>query len=312
MAISRLRGLATYHADSPSLNLNVSPQNLTTLLESTKCLQLLCHNVLIYAGEERRQFKAFSKWLRHEIDVQATTSEPSPEEEEKDPGIDYAALLRYIDGGLTRSKLGPFLGRLGSGSEGQTEELGYEVVRKATEMHKKETVAENEALNVRSVYDGLQRQASGVFRQVTAWQMSGCRIGGGLFLEEDEISASDVRMVYEVSRTHSPQISRYYSFTYVPQGPVSQEEVTTFVALIPSTQKTQSKLFNLLDLTASSSPRQVRLHHILHASNISDTSISIRSTEALVLQLPEGGEIRDLKFADDDALLALFSTKGQS
>ncbi|KAJ9638240.1 hypothetical protein H2199_006927 [Coniosporium tulheliwenetii] len=272
MAISRLRGLATYHADSPSLNLNVSPKDLTALLETIKCLQLLCHNVLTYAGEERRQFKAFSKWLRHEIDVLATTSEPGPEEEEKDPGIEYAALLQYISGGLTRSKLRPFLGRLGSGLEGKREELRYEEVRKATEMHKRETVAENEALNVRSVYDGLQRQASEVFRQVTAWQMSGCRIGDGLFLEEDEISASDMRMVYESTE--------------------SQEDVTTFIALVAATQRTP-----------------IRLHRICHASNISDTSTSIRSTEALILQMPEGGEIKDLKFADDDLLLALFSTK---
>lgn len=239
MTISRLRGLAMYHADSPSLNLDVSPKDLTNLLETIKCLQLLGHNILIYAGEERRQFKVFSKWLRHEIDVQATTSEPSPEEEEKDPGIDYGMLLQYLSGGLTRSKLSPFLGRLSSASGEAKKDIGYEAVKKATELHKKQMVGENEALNVQSVYGSLQRQAGEVFKQITAWQMSGCRIGGGLLLEDEEISTSEARMIHEVGGMLSPNPAGLL-IDFLQSSGIS-EYMSTYVALVPDAQSTRSK-----------------------------------------------------------------------
>ena len=92
--------------------------------------------------------------------------------------------------------------------ENVRKDLKYELIRKATETHKREIGAENPALNVQSVYAGLQRQASEVFKQITAWQMSGCRIGGGLLLEEGGISVRDVRMVYEVSEMPSSQLAQ--------------------------------------------------------------------------------------------------------
>ena len=110
--MSRLIGLSKFYKLSEVLGLETS--DLTAIVETLDCLHLLAHRILINANEELAQFNSFSRWLRHEIDMQ--TAEPMSQtlEElmEKTDMVEYPHTLKYIRGALTKSKLRNFIQQL--------------------------------------------------------------------------------------------------------------------------------------------------------------------------------------------------------
>lgn len=112
MLLSRLFGLSKFHKLSEVLGLETS--DLNAIVETMDCLQLLSHHILIHTNEEMCQFESFSKWLRHEIDMQ--TAEPMSQtlEElmEKTDMIEYPLTLKYIRGALTKSTLRHYIQQL--------------------------------------------------------------------------------------------------------------------------------------------------------------------------------------------------------
>jgi anaphase-promoting complex subunit 4 len=109
VVLSRLIGLSKYHRLSPVLGLET--KELKECLEVVDCLNLLGHKVLIHSGREVQEFFAFSKWLRHEIDLHAADplSATAEEEMEKSDEIDYMPTLSYIRGAMTNSALHSFI-----------------------------------------------------------------------------------------------------------------------------------------------------------------------------------------------------------
>ncbi|KAJ4376578.1 hypothetical protein N0V86_006692 [Didymella sp. IMI 355093] len=107
--ISRLRGLAIYH-DSDWIFSGPATQ-FTALLDVLRNMRLLAHTVLSYVADERRQFQAFSRWLRFVIDFEATEpdSQSRAEMEGRDSGVDIGLVLEYVRHGLQQSSLKPFL-----------------------------------------------------------------------------------------------------------------------------------------------------------------------------------------------------------
>lgn len=199
IVVSMLRGLARYTGSSTIIN--VPPEELSNILDTLRCLRLLAHNVLIYAGEERRQFAAFSKWLRYEIDTQATdpTSQSAEEAAERDPGIDHGLLLAYIPGPLTDSKLGPFLRRQADILNPKPELLAYDLVKQSMELHRSGQPVPEGGLCAWTLQEILQSQCRELFAQITAWQAANSSMDCGLVLEEGGLSgARDMRMVFEV------------------------------------------------------------------------------------------------------------------
>lgn len=80
----------------------------THILDAVACLQLIVHEALQIAGQEERQFRAFSKWLRHQIDLAA--AEPgsigAQEMAEREAvNMDFSRILSYIEGPLVQSRL---------------------------------------------------------------------------------------------------------------------------------------------------------------------------------------------------------------
>lgn len=114
MLLSRLIGLSKFHKLSDVLGLE-TPE-LKAIVETLDCLHLLAHHIIIHANEELTQFMAFSKWLRHEIDLM--TAEPMSQtlEElmEKTDLIDHPQTLKYVRGALTQSRLRDFIQQLPS------------------------------------------------------------------------------------------------------------------------------------------------------------------------------------------------------
>ncbi|KAL1963582.1 hypothetical protein VTN77DRAFT_8027 [Rasamsonia byssochlamydoides] len=107
--LSRLIGISKFHKLSHILGLET--RDLQEIVDTVDCLHLLAHNILTHCSRELRDFLAFSKWLRHEIDMQ--TAEPMSQslEElmEKSDMIDHGPTLDYIQGALTKSALRNFI-----------------------------------------------------------------------------------------------------------------------------------------------------------------------------------------------------------
>lgn len=110
--LSRLIGLSKFHKLSDVLGLETS--SLNAIVETLDCLHLLAHNILIHTNEELAQFNAFSRWLRHEIDMQSAEPMSQTLEElmEKTDLVEYPRTLKYIRGALTKSTLRNFIQQL--------------------------------------------------------------------------------------------------------------------------------------------------------------------------------------------------------
>ncbi|KAL1980545.1 hypothetical protein VTN96DRAFT_3990 [Rasamsonia emersonii] len=107
--LSRLIGISKFHKLSHILGLET--RDLQEIVDTVDCLHLLSHNILTHSSRELREFLAFSKWLRHEIDMQSAEPMSQTLEElmEKSDMIDHGGTLDYIQGALTRSALRNFI-----------------------------------------------------------------------------------------------------------------------------------------------------------------------------------------------------------
>jgi anaphase-promoting complex subunit 4 len=212
IVISRLRGLAQFHDRDWIFTSPIS--DFSALLEVLKNMRLLAHTALLYAGEEKRQFHAFSKWLRFCIDFEATEPESQSrvEMEGRDPGVDVALVLDYIQFGMTKSDLTPYLR-----PEAQLDpkvkdrEAGsYEDTKKAIESRNDGGAFMEEALCLEHVLGHFRAGVTGLLKQVSAWQEANIQMDAGVVLEEcesDEDVVADMRMVFEASLLpHSPSL----------------------------------------------------------------------------------------------------------
>lgn len=219
VVISRLRGLAQFHDrewvfTSPITDFNV-------LLEVLRNMRLLAHTALLYAGEEKKQFHAFSKWLRYVIDFEATEPESNSrvEMEARDPGVDITQVLEYIQFGLKKSDLAPYLqpeAQL-SGALKVTEPTSYEDTKKAIDMCKDRGMFKGEALCLEHVVSHFKKGVTGLLRQVSKWQENNIRMDSGIVLEdagENGEAVADMRMNIEVSPLPLFLLLRYLELTH--------------------------------------------------------------------------------------------------
>jgi anaphase-promoting complex subunit 4 len=200
IVISRLRGLATYYEDQEWI-FNGPISDFTALLDLLKSLRLLAHTTLLYATDEKRHFASFSKWLRYSIDFEATEpdSQSRAEMEARDPGVDISVVLQYIEFGMAKSDLGPYL-KGAKDVGGGKEVVGYEDTMKAIEILREGGAYKEEALSLEKVLGHFGEGVLGLLKQVSLWQKNNISMDCGLVLEEGNVGeAVDMRMVYEVS-----------------------------------------------------------------------------------------------------------------
>lgn len=194
--ISRLRGLAEFHRDREWIF--STPGDFTDLLESLKNLRLLAHTVLLYGAEEKRNFAHFSKWLRFCIDFEATEleSQSRVEMEARDPGVDVMLVLEYIQFGLMKSSLAPYL----RPADEQCEKVGYVDTKRAVEVLKDGGGYREDAVCLDNVLSSLREGVKGVLGQVGKWQEGNIRMDAGVVLDNagGEDGVRDMRMVVEV------------------------------------------------------------------------------------------------------------------
>ncbi|RMZ73090.1 anaphase-promoting complex component cut20 apc4 [Pyrenophora seminiperda CCB06] len=287
--ISRLRGLAHFHDRDWIFSGPLS--DFTALLQTLKKMRLVAHTAMLYASEEKRQFHSFSKWLRFTIDFEATEpdSQSRAEMEQRDAGVDISQVLAYIQFGLTKSDVAPFLqpeAQLDAKAKAR-EEASYEDTKKAIELVKEGATFREEALCLEHVAGHLSTGVTGLLKQVSRWQEDNIRMDSGIVLEQGEkgeYEVLDMRMVFEPS-SEPPQEDT----TAEDTAPTADEDaMSTYILVSPP-----------------SNPSVLHVHRITHTPTI--TNLKKNTLEYTVATLDFGAEtkILDAKFADDTALLGV-------
>ncbi|KAF2202487.1 hypothetical protein GQ43DRAFT_470863 [Delitschia confertaspora ATCC 74209] len=277
ISISRLRGLAQYNDSGWIFNIPVA--EFTSLQELLKNLRLLAHTVLLYAGDEKRQFAMFSKWLRYEIDFETTEpgSQSREEIEGRDPGVDTGMLLEYIQYSLTCSDLAPYL-RPESElpvSKQQATPCGYDDTRKAVDLLKQGANYNEQNLCLDHQFRHFKESCGNLFSQISKWHAASTRMNTGVLLEEGEVSVVDARMVYEA----------------VPKSFNGNDLISTYTAL-----------------TMTGTKSVLHLHRIMHEPEITSFPKSVQSYSTKSFDFSPA-EVLDLKFVDDENLLILLSVQ---
>jgi anaphase-promoting complex subunit 4 len=289
--ISRLRGLAHFHDREWIFTSPLS--DFSSLLDVLKNMRLLAHTVLLYAGEEKRQFHAFSKWLRFCIDFEATEpeSQSRAEMEARDPGVDVALVLDYIQYGMTKSDLTPYLrpeAQLDEKIKGR-EASTYEDTKKAIEVLRDGGGFKEEALCLEHVLGHFKDGVTGLLRQVSKWQEGNIQTDGGIVLEDGEGNgAVDMRMVVEVSLIPFLLHSDFDNPLLTATQPASPNAITTYIVL-----------------SSPTTPSELHLHRLTHSPTISSLPKDIHAYAISTLAFPSAAKVLDAKFADDANLIVL-------
>lgn len=201
--VSRLRGLSKFQ--EPNTRLGLSTQELENILDTTNCLQLLAHHVLISAGSEFRQFLAFSAWLRKEIEIQSTENSSSMDESyEKEPEIDYASSLGYIQGAMMNSRLNKYFSTEVSPDKKSQWDLAakgrslYDLYKHELKDHCDDVSAEKPLPGLDTLIAHLEIQCTSVFAGIAETQRRNVRLGSLVPLGKGIPACIDTRMLAEV------------------------------------------------------------------------------------------------------------------
>ena len=295
----RLRGLAAYHDSGWIFNTPVN--DFSALLEQLKNLRLLAHTALVYANDEKRQFHSFSKWLRYEIDYEATEpdSQSRAEMDARDPGVDIGVVLEYIRYGLVRSDLAPYLRAeddLGAENK-EKERSSYEDTRKAVDLLKEEASYKEEALCLDHVLRHFKEGCTKLFQQISLWQESEIRMDCGIVLEEGEVGETrDMRMVVDVSLP--PNL-----LSCILLRPVSLSTGGINIFSSQHTQQTTNVLTHIA-LASPSATSDLHIHRLSHGSLITSLPKDLQKYAITTLRFQDAA-VLDAKFADDVTLLIL-------
>lgn len=203
--VSRLRGLSKFQDASAALGL--STQELDNVLDSTACLQLLAHHVLIAAGSELRGFLAFSTWLKHEIETQSAEpgSTAAQEASERDTNIDHASTLEYIRGGMKQSRLASLFNVNTTPEERPQWDLTaegrslYELYGRELKTTGDSSAPEKQLPGVDTLISHLDSQCKAVFGRIAETQRRNIRFGNPVHLGKEVPKHMDMRMLAEVS-----------------------------------------------------------------------------------------------------------------
>ncbi|EDU43255.1 conserved hypothetical protein [Pyrenophora tritici-repentis Pt-1C-BFP] len=295
IVISRLRGLAQFHDRDWIFSGPIS--DFTALLQTLKKMRLLAHTAMLYASEEKRQFHSFSKWLRFTIDFEATEpeSQSRTEMEQRDAGVDISQVLAYIQYGLTKSDVTPFLrpeAQLDPKTKAR-DEASYGDTNKAIELLKEGASFKEEALCLEHVAGHLSTGVTGLLKQVSKWQEANIQMDSGIVLEEgekDDYEILDMRMVFDPLAPPLPASSPS------PADDTPEDPISTYILLSPP-----------------SNPSTLHIHRITHAPNITHLAKDTLSYNVSTLDFASSSseaagqqtKILDAKFADDGMVLLL-------
>ena len=186
----------------------MSTQELENILDTTNCLQLLAHHVLISAGSEFRQFLAFSAWLRKEIEIQSIENSSSMDEShEKEPEPDYASTLGYIQGAMMNSRLNKYFKTEVPPEKRSQWDLAakgrslYDLYKHELKDRCDDVSAEKPLPGLDTLIAHLKIQCTSVFAGIAETQRRNVRFGSLVSLGKGIPACIDTRMLAEVRYT---------------------------------------------------------------------------------------------------------------
>ena len=203
--VSRLRGLSKFQ--DPNAGLGLSTQELNNVLDTTACMQLLSHHVMIAASSELRGFSAFSTWLKYEIDIKSLEpgSEAAREASVHDFNIDHASTLEYIQGAMKQSRLLNLFNMLPQ-VEGQPHwdlsvegRLLYGLYKQELKAGSDSHILGRQLPGLDALLRRLDSQCMAVFARIAETQKRNIRLGNPVYLGHMAPGQVDMRMLAEVS-----------------------------------------------------------------------------------------------------------------
>lgn len=104
--LSRLRGLTQFYDERDDIGFSTA--QISRVLDIIGCLSLVGHKILSNVMDELESFRAFSSWLRFQIDRFASSSTATDELTEREATMNTSKVLTYIERYLTYSPLDVF------------------------------------------------------------------------------------------------------------------------------------------------------------------------------------------------------------
>ena len=200
LVATNLRGLARYYEGSKRFD--VSPEAFTAIISALGMLQLLVHEAVQILGEEMRQFRAFSKWLRYVIDIAAADPESVSAKdmaEREAPHLDYPRVLAYLEGGLTQSRLKPMVH---AGAEQEVGDIEEVQVVEAIHQAREGAAVRKHLLSLQTLSAHLNAVCRAAHAQILKWQNAAAPSIEVVELEGGPLSGlGDMRML-SVVRTY--------------------------------------------------------------------------------------------------------------
>lgn len=264
MVATNLRGLAQYYTDST--NFSVSPSVFTTILSTLSNLQLLVHEAVQILGVEQRQFRAFSKWLRHQIDLAAadpTSVSARDLAERENPHLDLGNVLAYLEGALTKSRLKPIIRDApapATETEGVDPPSMQDLVKELHAVRKGQDATALSSLQQWSLY--LSAACKDAHTHISAWQHATQPHTRNLLCKTANTKSPspllDVRMVETVTGTFETfvlgipapntsssacQIAIWHTTSSDPSQTEDQELQNPHLYTFPTSSKVQSLIF---------------------------------------------------------------------
>jgi anaphase-promoting complex subunit 4 len=285
IVLGNLEGLAEYYAGSEAFDVPIS--TFSMIHDIIRCIRLLGHHMLLLASQDQRRFASFSKWLRHEIEVQGSdpNSTAGQEIRGREVGVDVALVFAYIENALETSKVDAFLCDSAEAPDITVTPELYENVRKSLEAFKANKKKANKKkankaydttlLKLPSYHAQWCKHNQTLIEQITNWQRSNTMIPGALVLSKSAVAVCDVRMVTN-------------------QQPEEADQ-----------QPEEALIWTYVAMAETDSLSSVSIYRILHSELFDDMVESVHRMEGVIIDLPDGGSVLDLKFADDEKLLVL-------
>lgn len=193
--LSSLRGVATYYQDTGVFD--VPPRKMTVALEMLQNLRVLSYHLLHFAGVERKQFSAFSAWLRYEIDTLGADASAAEDAVEQDPGLGYTKVLAYIKDPLSTSKVRAFVSDILDGlPEIPAQDMTPQTIAKHVDAMRGGRESNQFALSLRAHYSLFKASCEDLSELIVQWQLANSAYHMGILIE-DEVETHDMRMVFE-------------------------------------------------------------------------------------------------------------------
>lgn len=157
--------------------------------------------MILLASQEYHHFLAFSRWLRHSITVQGADPTTAAGEDaiEKDPGIDYLAVITYIQNAMEESSIAKYISEPGGDMGLKANPNIYDDLKEALKVTTTKAPHYEDKLKLSSYYSEWKGHNRILVEQITSWQRKTTVCAGGIVLSEGKSRALDMRMLWKVS-----------------------------------------------------------------------------------------------------------------